>query len=347
MSRRGPMVVVAAALAALLLLGLLVEAGRFLFVPPESVPRRVIVEVANGATLTTVAGQLADAGVISHPAYFIWLGRLLNADRVIQSGDYALHTAMRPLEVMARLRSGEVIQIPVMIPEGYTAREIAGQLAAQQVMAADRFLAVVSDPALLASLDIAASSLEGYLFPSTYYVTRRTTPEEFARRMVGQFQDAARGLDWSGADRRGLTRHQIVTLASMIEKETSRGDERPLIAAVFHNRLTRRIPLQSDPTVIYALAKFDGNLRKADLKVKSPYNTYRVAGLPPGPIANPGAASIDAALHPAHVNFLYFVSKNDGTHHFSSTLAEHQKAVAQYQHPKKKRRPDTGKGKPS
>ena len=274
---------------------------------------------------------MAEAGLISRPRYFILLGQLMNADRAIQAGDYALQTGMRPSAVLARLRSGAVIQIAVTIPEGYTAREIADQLEAQRLMSAELFLATVTDPTLIDQLGIKATSLEGYLFPSTYHATRRTTSEELVRRMVHEFRDATKGLDWTAAGPRKLTPHQVVTLASIIEKETSRDDERPLIAAVFHNRLKRRMPLQSDPTVIYALDGFDGNLRKTDLRVKSPYNTYRVVGLPPGPIANPGLASIEAALHPAPVNYLYFVSKNDGTHVFSATLAEHQKAVARYQ----------------
>jgi UPF0755 protein len=210
-------------------------------------------------------------------------------------------------------------------------------------MPAEAFRSAAAAPARRAESGIEAPSLEGYLFPSTYYVTRRTTPAELVRRMVRQFQESTRDLDWSGAADRKLSRHQIITLASIIEKETSQDDERPLVAAVFSNRLARRIPLQSDPTIIYALPNFNGNLRRVDLGVKSPYNTYRVAGLPPGPIANPGLASLEAALHPAPVKYLYFVSKNDGTHYFSSTLAEHQKAVARYQSPSRARRTASAK----
>ncbi len=324
--------------ATLLALGLCIETGRFLLVPPAATPSDVVIDVADGATLTAVAGQLADAGVVARPGYFVLLGRLMNADRAIQAGEYALHTKMRPMEVLGRLTSGAVIQTAVTIPEGFTAREIAAQLEAQGLMSAELFLSATADPALIEQLGIKASSLEGYLFPSTYYLTRRTTSQELVRRMVQEFRTATRDVDWNAAAPRKLTPRQVVILASIIEKETSRDDERSLIAAVFHNRLKRRMPLQSDPTVIYALADFDGNLRKADLKVKSPYNTYRVYGLPPGPIASPGLASIEAALQPAPVNYLYFVSKNDGTHLFSSTLADHQKAVARYQlAPKKKK----------
>jgi len=313
------------------LLILLVEAGRFLLVPPSDTSKEVVVEVAEGASLTLVAQRLTDAGVITRPTYFVLLGRLLGAQRTIQAGDYALQTTMRPMEVMRKLISGAVVQTAVTIPEGLTMQEIAAQLEAQGLMPARAFLAATDDPTIRAEVGVGAPSLEGYLFPSTYYVSRRTKPSELVRRMVHQFQESTRTLDWSRAAEWKLSHHQIVTLASIIEKETARNDERPLIASVFYNRLKRRMPLQSDPTVIYALDDFDGNLRRVDLQVASPYNTYRVAGLPPGPIANPGLASLEAALHPAGSDYLYFVSKNDGSHFFSSTLAEHQKAVAKYQ----------------
>jgi len=323
---------------------LLIEAGRFLLLPASPVAREVRVEVADGASLTTVARQLNDAGVINQPAYFVVLGRLLGAQRSIQAGEYALETTMRPTEVLHRLTSGAVVQIAVTIPEGFSIQEIAAELEAQDLMPAHDFLAAAADPAIRAEEGIDALSLEGYLFPSTYYVSRRTKPAELVRRMVRQFQESTRALDWSLAEGPRLSRHQIVTLASIIEKETSRDEERPLIAAVFYNRLKRRMPLQSDPTVIYALNDFDGNLRRVDLEIRSPYNTYRVAGLPPGPIANPGLASLEAALHPASAPYLYFVSKNDGTHYFSSTLAEHQKAVSKYQPPVRAKRASARRG---
>lgn len=329
-------------LGSAVLLVLLVGAGRFLLLPASPVDREVVIEVADGASLTMVARQLNESGVISRPAYFVLLGRALGAQRAIQAGEYALRTTMRPTEVLHRLTSGAVVQIPVTIPEGFSIREIATELDDQNLMTAQAFLAAVADPAVRTDEGIDAPSLEGYLFPSTYYVSRRTKPAELVRRMVRQFQESTRSLDWSLAEGHHLSRHEIVTLASIIEKETSRDEERPLIASVFYNRLTRRMPLQSDPTVIYALDDFDGNLRRVDLEIRSPYNTYRVAGLPPGPIANPGLASLEAALHPAATAYLYFVSKNDGTHFFSSTLAEHEKAVARYQPPVRARRSSSG-----
>jgi UPF0755 protein len=331
-------------LGAAVLFVLLIEAGRYLLLPASPIGREVVIEVADGASLTTVAQQLDDAGVITHPSYFVLLARLLGAQRAIQAGEYALQTTMRPAEVLHRLTSGAVVQIAVTIPEGFTVREIAAQLEEQGLMPAKGFLAAAADPAIRTEEGIEAPSLEGYLFPSTYYVSRRTTPAELVRRMVHQFQESTHGLDWSPDGGLTLSRNQVVTLASIIEKETSQDAERPLIAAVFYNRLKRRMPLQSDPTVIYALNDFDGNLRRVDLEIRSPYNTYRVAGLPPGPIANPGLASLEAALHPASVDYLYFVSKNDGTHYFSSTLAEHQKAVSKYQPPVRAKRAAASRG---
>ncbi|HUJ79924.1 MAG TPA: endolytic transglycosylase MltG [Nitrospiria bacterium] len=327
MTRRRLLILAIAACGLLML----VEAGRFLLLPASSVDREVVLDVAEGASLKAVAQKLADAGVINRPAYFVLLGRLLGAQRGIQAGDYALRTTMRPLEVMHKLTSGAIMQTAVTIPEGFNIQEIARGLEEQGVMPAKAFLAAAADPAVRQEAGISAPSLEGYLFPSTYYVSHHTQPAELVRRMVRQFEESTRALDWSLAGARGLSRHQLVTLASIIEKETSKDDERPLVASVFYNRLKLGIPLQSDPTVIYALNGFDGDLRRVDLEVKSPYNTYRVAGLPPGPISNPGLASLQAALHPASTHYLYFVSKNDGTHFFSMTLAEHEKAVAKYQ----------------
>ena len=325
----------------ILMLGLpalAVDVGRFLWLPPSAEPKDVVVSIDDGMSFGVVVKRLADAGVVSRSLYFLWLGRAMQVDRAIQAGDYALQTSMLPREVLERLRAGVVIKTAVTIPEGYAMRDIAAQLEAQELISADRFLSAATDPALIDALGVTGDSLEGYLFPSTYYVTRRTTAEMLVRRMVQEFHAATDGLDWSAAAARKLTRRQVVTLASIIEKETARDEERPLIAAVFLNRLQRRMPLQSDPTVIYALVDFDGNLHKRDLSVKSPYNTYVVPGLPPGPIANPGVASIEAVLHPASTKVLYFVSKNDGTHFFSATFAEHQRAVAKYQPPVKKRR---------
>ena len=199
-------------------------------------------------------------------------------------------------------------------------------------MTRSAFIEAVRDPELIHSLGLEVQSLEGYLFPDTYFLTRSMSNQAVVRLLVSRLQETLTTEFRDRASAIGMSIHEVLTLASVIEKETGLSDERTLISGVFHNRLRRKIPLQSDPTVIYALEMFDGNLRKRDLTVDSPYNTYRVRGLPPGPIANPGAASIRAALFPATTSFLYFVSRNDGSHKFSSTLTEHNSAVRKYQH---------------
>ncbi len=190
---------------------------------------------------------------------------------------------------------------------------------------------VVEDPTLMAEFGIEGESLEGYLFPDTYQFAKRTPPHEIVRRMVTQFQTVYDESFRKRAAQLGMTLREVVTLASIIEKETGNASERGLISAVFHNRLKKKMRLQSDPTVIFALTDFNGNLTKKDLSAPSPYNTYRFIGLPPGPIANPGKESLYAALYPANVDYLYFVSKNDGTHFFSKNLREHNGAVNKYQ----------------
>ncbi|MFQ5717561.1 MAG: endolytic transglycosylase MltG, partial [Nitrospinales bacterium] len=188
------------------------------------------------------------------------------------------------------------------------------------------------DRSLIDSLDIPGENLEGYLFPETYHFDKNTDERAIVKTMVDTFKRRALKPEYLDRARElGFSFHKIITLASLIEKETGREDERELISAVFHNRLRKNMRLQCDPTVIYALKNFDGNLRKKDLGIDSPYNTYRYAGLPPGPIANPGLESIRAALYPASANYIYFVSKQNGSHEFSSALADHNRAVRKYQ----------------
>jgi UPF0755 protein len=199
---------------------------------------------------------------------------------------------------------------------------------------AKAFIAAASSGALVQDIDPQARDLEGYLFPETYTLPRRATPEQLIARMVAGFRKALTPDIESAATARGLTVRQLVTLASIVEKETAKKEERPLVAAVYSNRLQIGMGLQCDPTVIYALeraGRYDGNLRREDLQFDSPYNTYRYAGLPPGPIASPGRAALQAAASPASVSYLYFVSKNDGSHAFAATLEEHNRNVQQYQ----------------
>jgi UPF0755 protein len=235
------------------------------------------------------------------------------------------------VEILDRFRHGAVVLHAVTIPEGYTARQIAQVLDEAGIGNPREFLRLVSAADFIRSLGLDLPNLEGYLFPDTYAFPRHVSTEEIVRNMVARFRAVYRQEWHDRALALGMTDHQIITLASIIEKETGSGAERPFVSAVFHNRLRLGMPLQSDPTVIYSIAEFNGNLTKVDLKRDTPYNTYRRRGLPPGPIANPGREALEAALYPAQVEYLYFVSKNDGTHWFSRSIKEHNRAVALFQ----------------
>lgn len=309
-------------------------AGQWLLTPladPSVEPAVQSVDVPEGASLQHVASLLAERGLIRSPTGFRILGKLTGAERRIRPGEYALHAGLGPLEILSDMVEGRVRLHAVTIPEGFSTAQIAVRLGEEGLVDEQAFLALTRDQEFISTLDLTVPTLEGYLFPTTYHFPKSSNPKEIIRTMVAFTWKAITPELRARAEEKGMSLHEVLTLASVIEKETGVAAERPLISAVFHNRLRRGIPLQSDPTVIYALESFDGNLRKRDLTVESPYNTYRVKGLPPGPIANPGAESITAALHPAKASYLYFVSRNDGTHHFSSTLAEHNRAVDKYQ----------------
>ncbi len=319
-------------LGAICFLGLwFIQLTTFLVIPAQADKIQKIVDIPYGANLRTVAQVLAGEGIVRDPTYFIIAGKLIGVEKAIKPGEYAMHTHMRPLQILDLLKKGMIYQHEVVIPEGYTVRQIAQLLQDKQLADKEAIIKLAREPQFIRSLEIRVNSLEGYLFPSTYYIARKTAPEEIIRMMVRAFQEVYTPELEERAQQLHLTQNQVVTLASIIEKETSLDEERSLISAVFHNRLRRHIPLQSDPTVIYALPNFDGNLKRVHLKMKSPYNTYRWPGLPPGPIANPGKASIYATLYPASVDYLFFVSRNDGTHYFSRSLQEHNLAVSMYQ----------------
>jgi len=294
-------------------------------------PPSHIILIPEGSTFQQVAAILKREHLIRSSFAFSLLGRTRDIDRKIQPGEYELDAGMASKEILVKLLAGRVVLHPVTIPEGYTMAQIAEVLAAENLTDVKEFTKLVRDRSFITTLGVEADSLEGYLFPETYSFARGTKAKDVIKTMVdGLYHVWGTDLQEQAA-RLKLSLHQVLTLASVIEKETGVKDERELIAAVFHNRLRKRIPLQSDPTVIYGLPAFDGNIHKRDLSSQSPYNTYRVQGLPPGPIASPGLHSLRAALFPAQASYLYFVSRNDGTHHFSSTLAEHNEAVEKYQ----------------
>jgi UPF0755 protein len=267
----------------------------------------------------------------------VWVlyARTQGLDRSVKSGEYDLSPAMTPIEILAKLTTGEVKTYSVTFPEGLHFGEIAQRLAQAQIAPRDELIKAALSPELSRALGVEAESLEGYLYPETYRFRRGTPAESVLRSMVEQFFARLTAEDRAQLDASGMTLHQVVTLASIVEKETGVAEERPLIAAVFRNRLQKRMRLQSDPTVIYGILRarggFDGNLRKLDLQTDTPYNTYTRGGLPAGPIASVSMDSIRAVLSPADARYLYFVSRNDGTHHFSNTLEEHANAVRKYQ----------------
>ena len=312
----------------------------FLFVPPSGTTLTKTVFIKKGSPLKRVSEVLEQEGIIKNRHFFVLLTAILGKKTKIRAGEYDLHTQMLPLEVLDVLVKGQAKHHFVTIPEGYTLSQIAQLLEDLNLVEKKGFFQKASSPAFINALglsELAGSTLEGYLFPDTYHVFREMDPEEVIQTMVHQFKKVFGPDLVRRASELGISEKEAVILASIIEKETSLSEEKPLISAVFHNRLKRNIPLQSDPTVIYGIKNFDGNLTKEHLLRQTPYNTYLTVGLPPTPICNPGKESLLAALYPAPVPYLYFVSKNDGSHYFSSEIEEHNRAVWKYQKPQRKR----------
>jgi UPF0755 protein len=311
-----------------------------LTVPSHGIRENVEVKVERGESFYSVVRKLKDKGVIPNEGLFTFWARLRTLDKKIHWGLYRFQLPMAPQEVLDQMILGRGVFHRITIPEGFTLNEIAELLERQGLAGRKEFLSEVGDPETLSMSNLEGKGVEGYLFPDTYHFPSSASERDILIAMVEQFRRKF-GPDMDRqAIKLGLSRHEVVTLASLVEKETGVAGERPLIAAVFHNRLQSGIRLQSDPTVIYGLKDFKGNLTRKDLKSASPYNTYRIHGLPPGPICNPGLPSIRAALYPASVPDLYFVSKNDGTHFFSTTIREHNRAVNIYQ--RGRRRPPRG-----
>jgi UPF0755 protein len=300
-------------------------------VPTQERPPSKVVMIPDGSTFQFVAALLERERLIKSRSAFVLLGKSQSADRKVHAGEYELNPGMTPAEILSKLLNGHVLLHPLTIPEGLTITQIADLVSQQGLTDRAEFLRLAKDRAFIASLGIRAETLEGYLYPDTYKFPRSVKAQEVLVAMVEQLRQMVGADLLARMQELKMTMHEVLTLASVIEKETGSGGERPEISAVFHNRLKKHIPLQSDPTVIYGLPSFDGNLHKKDLSSPSPYNTYRVQGLPPGPIANPGIQAIRATLYPSDSRSLYFVSRNDGTHKFSTTLMEHNQAVEKYQ----------------
>ena len=293
-----------------------------------------ILDIPQGTTTAEIANRLIVAGIVRDRVTFRVALRLSGRARSLKAGEYLFQQPMTPLEVVEKLGRGDVYARRITFPEGLTISELALIYESHGFGRAREFEDAARDSSAVADLDPRAADLEGYLFPETYAVPRATPASVLVSMMVERFRTTYSEDVHRRATERGLTTRQVVTLASLVEKETAKPDERPLVAAVYLNRLKRGMAMQADPTVVYALQKarkYDGNIRRADLTFDSPYNTYKYAGLPPGPIAAPGHASIEAVLAPAAVPFLYFVSRNDGSHVFAESLRQHNANVYEYQ----------------
>lgn len=318
-------------LAILVLLGVVGGAGWLarVFAWPAGPTQETFVEIAPGTSTRGIGKQLQQAGVVTSPLAFELL-RLVGGSS-LKAGEYRFDHPMKLTDVYRKIARGDVYTVALTIPEGANLFDVAARVQAAQLGSSAAFLAAEkTNTALVKKLDPQATSLEGYLFPSTYRFGRHTAPTDMLRTMVRQFELEALALDITG------DMHHIVTMASLVERETPISAERPVVASVFENRLAKGMPLETDPTVIYAAVlrgQYRGTIYQSDLQFDSPYNTYRHAGLPPGPICNPGLVSLKAALHPAKTDYLYFVAAGanpSGQSRFAATLEEHQKNVAAY-----------------
>ncbi len=299
----------------------------------------IILSIPPGATLKKISKDLQSLSLIRNASAFRLLANIRQKQTHIQVGEYELNQSMLPMDILKAITSGKTVLHPVTIPEGYRISEIAELLTETISINKEIFIKETRNEDLLNKLNITSKSLEGYLFPETYHFSKHTSEKKIIQTMLNTFQQRMKTKKIQHQIQSSdMSLHEIITLASLIEKETGMNGERKHISSVFHNRLKRKMRLQTDPTVIYAIENFDGNIRKKDLNIDSPYNTYRHKGLPPGPIASPGIKSIVAALNPIKTNHLYFVSKKDGSHQFSSSLKEHNRAVQKYQLKKTNRR---------
>ena len=292
------------------------------------------VVIPSGAGTASIGRRLVETGVIrdewTFRAALWWTGR----SRDLKAGEYLFDGPMAAVDVVLKIARGDVHARRITFPEGLTIAEMAALYESRGLGTSSQFIDAASDASAIRDLDPAGIDLEGYLFPETYALPRGTPAARLIAMMVDRFHAVYTDQLRRSAEAQGLTMRQVVTLASLVEKETGQPSERPLVAAVYRNRLKVGMGLQADPTIVYALrraGRYTGNIRRQDLALDSPYNTYRHAGLPPGPIAAPGEASLLAALMPADVDYLYFVSRNDGSHAFARTLTEHNRNVREFQ----------------
>lgn len=317
-----------------LVLAACIHTTLFIMIPASGTKEYKELLIPEGSSFRAVAVELKKNGLITDKTTFIILGKLKGVTRKIRAGFYSFNTGMKPLDIIEILRRGKIIEYQVVLPEGFDIEKVADAISKSGVVTRDEFVARAKSPDYVQGLGLDGNTLEGYLFPATYFFPKGITVDGMIKQMVSKYHAVFDESLKARAAAIGMTELQVVTMASLIERESAVDSERLLISAVFHNRLKQGIPLQCDPCVIYALqrhGRYFGDLNKENLRFKDPYNTYVYKGLPPGPIGNPGKQSIVAALYPADVDYIYFVSKNDGTHIFSSNLSAHNRAVHQYQ----------------
>jgi UPF0755 protein len=296
----------------------------------------VVTDIHRGTPFLTTVDTLHRQGIIRHKTTFYLLAIFKGAAHRIKAGEYEFPPEISPAAVLEKLVQGDIKRYRVTIPEDLSIQEVADRLCEFGLVDRGKFIALTRDRNFIRSLGIDGESLEGYLFPETYYFDRSMSLKEITLRLVEEFWKHITPEMRKQAQTLGLSIREWVTLASMIGKETGYRNEKDLVSAVFHNRLNKGMRLQSDPTAVYNLKDFNGTVTRRHLALATPHNTYQISGLPPGPIANPGLDSLQAALYPAEVNYLYFVAKNDGTHLFSTTYLSHQQAIKKYQHNGKK-----------
>ncbi len=302
----------------------------YLLAPMQKGNSDQIFFVPEGSTLSKVAEGLESNALIKSKEPFLFWAKLMGYSRKIKAGEYCLNSEMSPLKILEAMSRGSIVTHPVTIPEGYNRMQIGALLEEKGLADRQTFISLTGSPDIARAYGFSGPDLEGYLYPDTYQFSRGLSVKSIVDVMVRHFLEVSAPFR-NRIKVSGMTLEQVVILASIVEKETGSAEERPVIASVFLNRLKKRIRLETDPTVIYGIKNFDGNLKKKDLKRYTPYNTYVIRGLPPGAIANPGKEAIRAVIYPADTAYLYFVSKNDGTHYFSKTLSEHNRAVRKYQ----------------
>ena len=298
----------------------------------------VVFTIRPGEGPTSINNRLVERELIASGKIFHRYTRVMGLTRQFKAGDYKIETNSTMLDIIDKLTTGSSITYPVTIPEGKNIFEIGKILGEKSITSPQKFVALARDLTLTRTLGIPGEGMEGYLYPETYRFGRQTGPKKIIQTMFRTFKEKTKDLDFS-ANPLGLSKHEVIILASIVEKETGVANERATIAGVFVNRLQKKMRLQSDPTTIYGLfEKFDGNLKRKHLRQKTPYNTYRINGLPLGPISNPSMESIMAVISPQKHDYLYFVSRNDGHHIFSKSYREHSKAVNKYQKSGRRRR---------